>query len=129
MLLQIKTKQSRVFVLLSYFLVSVRMRYNIDLSHLNVSHVRWLSLEERNLTDPLYLFKVMARATMYLFASILLTGAYNCDAYKILMIFPMPNKSYLFLGKGMTKHLLEARHEVIKILLKLNYLNIFFIRL
>ncbi|XP_073959759.1 uncharacterized protein [Choristoneura fumiferana] len=35
-----------------------------------------------------------------------------CDAYKILVIFPLPGRSHNNLGQGIVRHLLEAGHEV-----------------
>ncbi|KAI8437416.1 hypothetical protein MSG28_011744 [Choristoneura fumiferana] len=35
-----------------------------------------------------------------------------CDAFKILVVFPLPGKSHNILGEGYVRHLLNAGHEV-----------------
>lgn len=35
-----------------------------------------------------------------------------CNAYKILVVFPLPGKSHSILGYGIVKHLLKAGHKV-----------------
>lgn len=42
----------------------------------------------------------------------LVTAVACVDAYKILVIFPMPGKSHGILGDGVVRHLLNAGHEV-----------------
>lgn len=41
-----------------------------------------------------------------------LLTSFVCDAYKILVIFPVPGKSHGILGDAYVRHLLEAGHEV-----------------
>lgn len=43
---------------------------------------------------------------------ILLTLLYISDAFKILVIFPMPGKSHSILGEGVVTTLTDAGHEV-----------------
>ncbi|XP_032522319.2 UDP-glucosyltransferase 2-like [Danaus plexippus] len=42
----------------------------------------------------------------------LLLILYNCDAFKVLLVFPVPGKSHSILGEGYVRHLLSAGHEV-----------------
>nr|WEU75320.1 uridine diphosphate-glycosyltransferases 40AP4 [Glyphodes pyloalis] len=42
----------------------------------------------------------------------LVTCAYASDAYKILVVFPMPGKSHTILGEGVVRHLAAAGHEI-----------------
>ncbi|XP_061379751.1 UDP-glucosyltransferase 2-like isoform X1 [Danaus plexippus] len=44
--------------------------------------------------------------------AILLAILYNCDAFKVLLVFPVPGKSHSILGEGYVRHLLSAGHEV-----------------
>ncbi|XP_068619918.1 UDP-glucosyltransferase 2-like [Battus philenor] len=43
---------------------------------------------------------------------VILAVLISCDAYKILIISPMPSKSHSILGYGLAKHLVNAGHEV-----------------
>ncbi|KOB69154.1 UDP-glucosyltransferase [Operophtera brumata] len=52
----------------------------------------------------------MARAGLLLLT--LLTASYACEAYKILVVFPLPATSHGILGDGLVRHLLNAGHEV-----------------
>ncbi|CAH0596435.1 unnamed protein product [Chrysodeixis includens] len=46
-------------------------------------------------------------------ACLLLLGiALSCEAYKLLVVVPMPARSHGNLGQGVVKHLLKAGHEV-----------------
>lgn len=42
----------------------------------------------------------------------LVTILSGCEAYKILVVFPMPSRSHGNLGDGIVRHLLKAGHEV-----------------
>lgn len=52
----------------------------------------------------------MAKITWILLA--VLSASYVSDAYKFLVIFPVPGKSHNILGNGVVRHLLDAGHEV-----------------
>ncbi|CAH1636143.1 unnamed protein product [Spodoptera littoralis] len=52
----------------------------------------------------------MADLKLVLFGILLLFC--SCEAYKILIIFPVPSTSHGILGDNMVKHLLNAGHEV-----------------
>ncbi|KOB69156.1 UDP-glucosyltransferase protein 3 [Operophtera brumata] len=54
----------------------------------------------------------MASASLLLLT--LLAASYDCDAYKILVVFPLPATSHGILGDGVVRHLLNAGHEVSK---------------
>ncbi|KAG6458615.1 UDP-glucosyltransferase 2-like [Manduca sexta] len=52
----------------------------------------------------------MTRSTWLLLG--LLTASQFCDAYRILVVFPLPGKSHSILGFGVVNHLLKAGHDV-----------------
>ncbi|XP_063633015.1 UDP-glucosyltransferase 2-like [Cydia splendana] len=51
-------------------------------------------------------------ANIVLSSLVLIALLHLCDGYKILLVFPVANKSHNILGAGYVKHLLDAGHEV-----------------